>query len=133
MAVPFFFSLLLMLVKILHFSPPWLKMCGRLGSSFSSWRSKTWYPFCRWWKMKGVGGFFSRLCERILSVGGGGLLSYVAGRTYPLLCLQLVTGGGSRPKQARSGKRDDRGFLGVGRGRRGSEDGGGVLKRCALG
>ena len=83
--------------------------------------------------MKGVGGFFSRLCERILIVGGGGLLSFAAGRTYPLLCLQLVTGGGSRPKQARPGKRDGRGFLGVGRGRRGSEHGGGVLKRCALG
>ena len=83
--------------------------------------------------MKGLGGFFSRLCERILIVGGGGLLSFAAGRTYPLLCLHLVTGGGSRPKQARSGKRDGRGFLGVGRGRRGSEDGEGVLKRCALG
>ena len=83
MAVPFFFSLLLMLVKILHFPPPWLKMCGRLGSSFSSWRSKKWYPFCRWWKMKGVGGFFSRLCERTLSVGGGGLLSFAAGPNIP--------------------------------------------------
>ena len=83
--------------------------------------------------MKGLGVFFSRLCERILRDGDGGWLSFAAGRTYPSLCLQLVTGGDSRPKHASSGKREGRGFLGVGRRRRGSEDGVRVLKRAALG
>ena len=33
--------------------------------------------------MQGMGGFFSRLCERILSVGGGGLLSFSEGAHTP--------------------------------------------------
>ena len=57
MAVPFFFSLLLMLVKILHFSPPVAKDVWEAGLFVRFLEEQDMVPFLQVVENEGGGGF----------------------------------------------------------------------------